>query len=105
MRNHGRSLTGALIGFGLAIGLGAVGAAAASDPQQVPTAQSPRVEGVTPIEAVKGHLNASAPPATALSPAGAAQQLTKGQPTNLAPPVTAMSPPGAWILPQTKPAR
>jgi hypothetical protein len=104
MRNHRRSLTGGLIGFGLAIGLGAVGVAAASDPQ-VPTAQSPRVEGVTPIEAVKGHRNAAAPPATAQSHAGAAQQLTKGQPTNLAPPVTAKSPPGAWILPQTKSAR
>ncbi len=99
MRNHGRSLTGALVGVGLAIGLGAVGAAAASDPQQGPSAASPRVQGVTPAAAVKGQLNAAAPPATALSPAGAAMrsQVTKGQPTNVAPLETAASPPGAWL--------
>ena len=108
MRNHVRSLTGALIGFGLAIGLGAVGAAAASDPQPVPGAASPRVQGVTPEAPARGQSNAVAPPATALSPVGAAQQamrsqVTRGQPTNVAPPETAASPPGDWLnRPQTR---
>src|ERR1700686_4385685 len=99
MRSRGRSLTGTLVGFGLAIGLGAVGAAAASDPQQVPSATSPRVQGVTPAAMVKGQLNTASPPATALSPAGAATRpkVTKGQPTNAAPLETAASPPGAWL--------
>jgi hypothetical protein len=107
MRNHVRSLTGALIGFGFAIGLGAVGAAAASDNQLGATAASPRVPGVTPQVAAKGQRNAPAPPATALSPAGAAMrsQITKGQATNMAPVETAASPPGAWLnRPATKPA-
>jgi len=79
-----------------------------SGPQQVESALSPRVAGVTPKAGVKGQRGAAAPPATAVSPAGAAQQairsqITKGQRNNLAPPETAASPPGAWLnRPTTK---
>jgi len=108
MRNHTKSVTGALVGVGLAIGFGAIGAAAASNPQQVPSAASPRVQGATSAAGVKGQHMTVALPATALSPAGAGVrlQVTKGQRTSVAPPATAASPAGAGLnRPTTKPAR
>jgi hypothetical protein len=78
-----------------------------SEAEQVPTASSPRIDGGTPRAAVKSLPNIAAPPATAHSPAGPAQQalrtqLKKGQPSNLQPPDTAASPPWPWL---THPAK